>query len=103
MPISRKDSKQLISHDQSSNVFTYKYTYSIEIPKVCKNDLILLPKKLAKELGGCSQLVLCYKIGRTIGLVDLNTFNYVNMSTIQYQHYEKDIQLLPLSKYKKEF
>ena len=29
LPITRKDSKQLISHDQNSNEFVYKYTYSI--------------------------------------------------------------------------
>ena len=48
LPITVKNSKQLISHDESSNVFNYKYTFSVEIPRVCRNDLVLLPKKLAK-------------------------------------------------------
>jgi nonsense-mediated mRNA decay protein 3 len=101
LPLKRKDSKQLISHDQSSNVFTYKYTFSIEIPKICRNDLVILPKKLAKELGGVSRLVLCWKVAKTIGLIDLNSYNYVNMSSIQYEHYEKDMQLLPLQRYRR--
>ena len=48
-------------------------------------------------------MVLCWKVAKTIGLVDLNTYNYVNMSSIQYQHYEKDMQLLPLNIYRREF
>ncbi len=59
LPITVKNSKQLISHDQSSNIFTYKYAFAVTLPKICKNDLVVIPKKLAKELGGCSQLLLC--------------------------------------------
>lgn len=59
LPITVKHSKQLISHDQSSNIFTYKYAFAVTLPKLCKNDLVVVPKRLAKELGGCSQLLLC--------------------------------------------
>lgn len=62
-PTTVKHSKQLISHDQSSNVFVYKYAFAVTLPKICKNDLVILPKKLAKELGGCSQLLICEKVG----------------------------------------
>ena len=103
LPISVKNSKQLISHDESSNVFVYKYTFSVEIPRMCRNDLVLLPPKLARELGGCSKLVLCHKIGQTMGLLDLNNFNHINMSSIQYHHYEKDMVMLPLARYRREF
>ena len=102
-PTTVKHSKQLISHDQSSNVFVYKYAFAVTLPKICKNDLIILPKKLAKELGGCSQLLICDKVGESMGFIDLMSFNYVLMSSIQYYHYEKDIQMLSLSKYKQQF
>jgi len=29
LPITVRNSKQLISHDESSNVFNYKYTFSV--------------------------------------------------------------------------
>ena len=47
-PVQVKHSKQLISHDQSSNVFVYKYAFSVILPKICKNDLVIIPKKLTK-------------------------------------------------------
>lgn len=103
LPITVKNSKQLISHDQSSNVFVYKYAFAVTLPKICKNDLVIIPKKLAKELGGCSQLLLCEKVAETMGFIDLMNFNYVLMSSIQYYYYEKDIQMLNLSRYKRSF
>jgi nonsense-mediated mRNA decay protein 3 len=102
-PITVKNSKQLISHDQSSNVFVYKYAFAVTLPKICKNDLVIIPKKLAKELGGCSQLLLCEKVAETMGFIDLMSFNYVLMSSMQYYYYEKDIQMLNLSRYKRSF
>lgn len=38
-----------------------------------------------------------------MGFLDLVNFNYVLMSNIQYYHYEKDIQMLPLSRYRQQF
>lgn len=70
---------------------------------MCRNDIVMLPTKLARELGGCSQLVLCHKVAQTMGLLDLNNFNHINMSSIQYQHYEKDMVMLPLARYRREF
>ena len=50
-------SKQLISHDQKSNHYNYKHTFSVEIVPVCKDDLVMLPSRLAAEHGfGASQL-----------------------------------------------
>ena len=87
----------------NSNLFVYKYTFSVMLPKICRNDLVIIPKKLAKELGGCSQLLLCWKVAQTMAFVDLNNFNYVTMNSIQYYHYENDMQTLPLARYRKEF
>lgn len=103
LPIQVKHSKQLISHDQKSNIVEYKYTYSVTIPKICKNDLVIIPKKLAKELGGCSQLLLCTKVADTMGFIDLLRFNYILMSSAQYYHYETDLHMLSLSKYRSQF
>jgi hypothetical protein len=52
-------------------------------------------------LGGCSRLMLCYKVAQTISLVDLNNYNFVMMNSIQYQHYEKDMVMLPLARYRR--
>lgn len=41
-----KHSKQLISTDIHSNICNYKYTYFVELPKICREDLIVIPNKL---------------------------------------------------------
>jgi nonsense-mediated mRNA decay protein 3 len=46
----------LVSHDASSNIFNYKYVFAVDLPKVCKDDLVILPPKLCKELGGVGRV-----------------------------------------------
>lgn len=43
----------------------------VELAPVCREDLVLLPKQLAKELGGIGPLVLVYKISKFIHIVDI--------------------------------
>ena len=43
LPITVTSSKQLISHDANSNTFNYKYVESVEIPRICKDDLVVVP------------------------------------------------------------
>lgn len=46
VPHVNKESKELISHDTKNNTFNYKHTLYFEMPKICKDDLVILPKKL---------------------------------------------------------
>ncbi len=57
-----KQSKQLVSQDYNSNTYNYKYVFSVEIPKVCKHDLVIIPKKLKVAFGGVSTALLCQKV-----------------------------------------
>ncbi|EMR08974.1 hypothetical protein PNEG_02749 [Pneumocystis murina B123] len=70
VPVKIKKSEELISTDVKSNISSYKFTYSVEIVPICKDDLICLPKELAKSLGNLEQLVLCYKVGNSIHVID---------------------------------
>jgi len=70
VPITFKQSKQLISADLKSNVYNYKFTYSVEIPPICKDDLVCLPLKLANQLGSISPLVLCHKLSNIMYFID---------------------------------
>ena len=74
-----KQSKQLVSQDYNSNTYNYKYVYSVEIPKICKDDLVLIPNKLCTLLGGCSPVLLCSKVINFLILIDFIIF-IVNMS-----------------------
>jgi nonsense-mediated mRNA decay protein 3 len=54
VPVRVKGSEQLISSDTHSNTSNYKFTYSVEIVPVCKDDLVCLPKSQAKAWGNIS-------------------------------------------------
>ena len=73
IPVRVKQSEQLISTDIHSNTSNYKFTYSVEIVPICKDDLVCLPTKLAKQLHDISPLVLCYRVSNMISLVDPNS------------------------------
>ena len=84
VPIKSKKSEELISQDVHSGSSTYKFSYSIEIVPICKDDLVVLPKKLAKSLGNISQLVLCSKISNTLQFIDPTTLQKADLSPSVY-------------------
>ena len=87
VPSRFKQSKQLISHDMRSNIFNQKYTFSQEIAPICKDDLVLLPKALSKELGGLGPLVLVYKISTFVQVVDVFTMRTYEIDQSSYWKY----------------
>lgn len=84
LPGKIKQSKQLVSHDQWSNVYNYKYTYMIEIAPLSKDDIIVLNKEQFKQLGGIGPVMLCYKISTNIHLVDPLTFEIIEFDENTY-------------------
>jgi len=84
VPIKNKQSKQLISADNKSNTYRFKYTIYAEIASPCKEDLICLPRKLCKKKGGISPLLIVRKVTSTIHLVDPTTLESVELSPALY-------------------
>lgn len=84
LPCKVKDSKRLISHDQWSNLYNYKYSYMIEVAPVCKDDLIVLTSEQKKEFGGIGPVLLCYKISTNVHLVDPLTFEVIEFDENTY-------------------
>ncbi|TID28829.1 hypothetical protein CANINC_002260 [Pichia inconspicua] len=68
VPIKSKKSEELISADIHSGTSLYKFTFSVEIAPICKDDLVILPSKLAKQMGNIS--LLCSKISNSIQFID---------------------------------
>lgn len=73
VPVKYKKSEELISQDTHSDLSKYKFTYSVEIVPICKDDLVVLPKKISKSLGNISQFVLCHKVSNCVQFLDPNT------------------------------
>lgn len=70
VPMKSKKSEELITADIHSGTSVYKFSYSVEIAPICKDDLVVLPAKLAKSMGNISRLVLCSKISNSIQFID---------------------------------
>lgn len=83
-PVRKQKSQQLISMDTHTSVKSYKFTYSIELVPICKDDLVALPIKLAKQIGNIAPLTLCYRIGTSVNLLDPNTLQTADISTPIY-------------------
>jgi nonsense-mediated mRNA decay protein 3 len=70
VPLQSKSSEQLITQDVHSGSGTYKFTFSIEIVPICKDDLIFLPKSTSKHFGGAGPFLICTKVGTSLHFID---------------------------------
>mmetsp|Transcript_6339 Transcript_6339/g.11299 ORF Transcript_6339/g.11299 Transcript_6339/m.11299 type:complete len:617 (+) Transcript_6339:93-1943(+) len=84
VPMKVKSSKKLIGTDDKSNVSNYKYTNLVEICTFCKDDLLFLPKKLARHIGNISRLVLVKNISNVIHVIDPLTGQTGNIESDAY-------------------
>lgn len=57
---------------------------SVEVIPICKDDLIALPIKLARQLGNISPLTLCHRVGTAVGLMDPSTLQTADVPTGTY-------------------
>ena len=56
----------------------------IELAPVCKDDLVILPKYLAKDLGGIGPMVLVYKISKFIHILDIMSMQTYEIDPAAY-------------------
>ncbi|ODV80103.1 nonsense-mediated mRNA decay protein 3 [Suhomyces tanzawaensis NRRL Y-17324] len=84
VPLKNKKSEELVSTDIHAGSSSYKFTFSIEIAPICRDNLVVLPKKLANSMGNIPQLVLCSKISNMIQFLDVNTLKTADISASVY-------------------
>lgn len=83
-PVRQKRSQELISMDIHTSIASYKFTHSVELVPICKDDLVALPIKLAKSIGNISPLALCYRIGTSLNVLDPHTLQTADISAPIY-------------------
>ncbi|KAI9799805.1 MAG: ribosome-binding protein [Sarcosagium campestre] len=83
-PVRSKKSQELISMDIHTSTKSYKFTFSVELLPVCKDDLLALPISLAKNSGNIAPLTLCYRVGTSMNVLDPNTLQTADISTQSY-------------------
>jgi nonsense-mediated mRNA decay protein 3 len=83
-PVRSRNDKQLVSQDSKSNTYHYKYTFSVEIAPICREDLICLPPKVRSSFGNLGPLVICTKVTNSIALLDPWTLRHCFLDADQY-------------------
>lgn len=73
VPIRWECSEQLISTDIHTSTSNYKFNYSVEIVPLCKDDLVCLPTRVARNLGDISPICVVTRVGSTIQICDPNS------------------------------
>ncbi|CCF56742.1 hypothetical protein KAFR_0B04460 [Kazachstania africana CBS 2517] len=84
VPVKFKKSEELVSQDSHTGTSSYKFSYSVELVPICKDDLVVLPKKISKALGNISQFVLCSKVSTTVQFLDPTTLQTADLSAQVY-------------------
>lgn len=79
VPVRSKKSQELISVDIHTSTKSYKFSWSVELVPICKDDLVALPIKLAKQVGNISPLAICYRVGTSINLLDPTTLQIADV------------------------
>ncbi|KAG9247359.1 NMD3 family-domain-containing protein [Calycina marina] len=83
-PVQSKKSQELISMDIHTSTKSYKFSFSVSLVPICKDDLVAIPIKLAKQAGNIFPLGLCYRIGTSLNILDPSTLQTAEISTPIY-------------------
>ncbi|TFK65900.1 NMD3-domain-containing protein [Pluteus cervinus] len=84
VPVRSKASEQLLSADTHSNTANFKYTYSVEIAPICKDDLVCIPSKQARSFSNISPLTICIRVGSSVQLLDPSTLQACDIPSTIY-------------------
>ncbi|KAK8437860.1 NMD3 family-domain-containing protein [Phyllosticta citricarpa] len=84
VPVFSKKSQELISMDIHTSAKSYKFSFSVEIVPICKDDLVVLPIKIAKQLGNIAPMTVCNKVGTAVQVLDPQTLQTADISPEVY-------------------
>jgi NMD protein affecting ribosome stability and mRNA decay/NACalpha-BTF3-like transcription factor len=83
-PLRYKIAKQLISEDVQNAFMKYKFTYAVDLVPLCKDDLVVLPAKIAAMLGSINPLVLVLRVTSQVIVLDPRTLQVEELSGEKY-------------------
>ena len=92
VPLRLKTSEQIVSSDEHSSVADFKYTYSVELVPICRDDLVCLSPKTARQLSNISPIALCTRVSNCLTLFDPSTARHSELRSNAYW----DTPFLPL-------
>lgn len=103
VPTRIRESRELVSQDDHSNTYKYKLTWLVELPRVCREDLVILPRKLCRANGGVNRLNICYKVGVSLHFYDPATLHKFHIGASQYFNYYNEVEVVSFKGNKTKF
>lgn len=97
-----KVSEQLITEDKKSNKSKYKFTYSLEIVPICRDDIIRVSDKIARKYG-IGRINIVLKVNSNIKLIDPASLKITEIDSRNYWGYQEEFQVLMSSRSLKKF
>lgn len=82
VPIQTKESGRVIGI--SHHVGTSTTSFAVTIAPICRHDLVYLPKKMSKSMGGFGPLVLCVRVASALSLLCLSTLEVKELSAAAF-------------------
>jgi nonsense-mediated mRNA decay protein 3 len=79
VPMRMKQSQELISSDIHAGTADFKFTYSVELVPICKDDFVCLPLKTARALSDIPQLALCSRVSNMLTFIDPMTGKHAEL------------------------
>jgi len=86
-PIKYVQSKELVTQDSVNMTYDYKYSFSVEMSPICKDDIVCIPPKVIAFFGGANPLLICTKITANVHLLDPLTLKTYELNATQYWRY----------------
>lgn len=84
VPTRETNAKQLISEDIHLSLKRYKFTFSIEIVPLCKDDLVVLPRSIAGGLGNIDPVCLVLRVSSNVFVMDPRTLQIAELNAERY-------------------
>lgn len=88
IPAKSNYSRKLVSADHKSNIGKFKHNFIVHIIPICKDDLLLLPNDLARNLSNISPLLLVKSVNAGVHVVDPFTGERQEIDIDKYMRYE---------------
>ncbi|KMV65407.1 ribosome stability and mRNA decay protein [Encephalitozoon cuniculi EcunIII-L] len=97
LPVRVKVSERLISKDVHTSKCNYKFSHSVEIAPLCKDDLVVVGKDVRRSLG-IGSLAIVQKIATGIVLLDARLMKSVKITGSFYWNNQDGLKVLMSSK-----
>lgn len=73
-----------LSDDVQQGTAKFKWNFSVELVPINRDDLVVLPKRLAHSKAGIAQLTVCFRLTNSLYFIDPNTAEIAQVTAAEY-------------------